>query len=134
MVVPSVTLSAYARPKTCKTPTSNDAIPTIVNVPQRATSPALQVVVFVPFTVVMKTLARTITPILKRIIPLIIFAITSHLAITVFNVTACLYIVSDSYLKDLFIYKATFSFWVYNIIFIYLFIYILLENCILAGV
>jgi len=67
---------AYAIPKTCKTPTTIPAIATSVRTAQRAVSPVVQPVVFVPFTVVINTLARTITPIASRITPLIILAIT----------------------------------------------------------
>jgi hypothetical protein len=49
--------------------------------PQRAVSALLQPDVFVFLTVVIKTCARTTTPIERKIIPLNIFAISKHPAL-----------------------------------------------------
>jgi len=64
----------HEMPKTFRVPTTKPAIPAIVSVPQRATSPALHPVVEVFLTVKMNTPARTTTPIERYTMPPIILA------------------------------------------------------------
>lgn len=65
---------AQAKPKTFITPYTSPATDAIVSSPQRAVSPAVQPVVFVPLTVVMNTPESTTTPSVRDMIPTIKFA------------------------------------------------------------